>query len=167
MAENLAELQRAIKGLVVMSAPLELIYNGFLLQRSPASWEKAGYPCLKPLAAWVDDHCQRLDFFDLWLTKGPRLSYWLPSFFFPQGFMTAVKQTYSRDYAIAIDTLTVTSTVMPFDQHEVKPNLVPEDGVLIHGMFMEGARFDRKTMNMNESIPGSKIVLTGCSKPAG
>ena len=107
MTDNLAELQRAIKGLVVMSAPLELIYNGFLLQRAPAGWEKAGYPCLKPLASWVEDYFERLDFFNAWLTKGPRQTYWLPSFFFPQGFMTAVKQTYSRDYQIAIDTLTV------------------------------------------------------------
>merc|ERR1711924_48066 len=123
-------------------------------QRAPAGWEKAGYPCLKPLNSWVEDHFERLDFFNAWLTKGPRQSYWLPSFFFPQGFMTAVKQTYSSDYQIAIDTLTVTSRVMSFDQNEVKPNLVPDDGVLIHGMYMEGARFDRPSMNMDESIPG-------------
>jgi dynein heavy chain len=31
-----------------------------------------------------------------WLEKGTPNSFWLPAFFFPQGFMTATMQTYAR-----------------------------------------------------------------------
>ena len=33
----------------------------------------------------------------------------LSGFFFPQGFMTSVKQTHSRDFKIAVDTLRIGS----------------------------------------------------------
>ena len=46
MKSTLFQLQRAIKGIVVMSGPLEAMYNAFLFQQQPPAWEKAGYPCL-------------------------------------------------------------------------------------------------------------------------
>ncbi|CAM9811966.1 unnamed protein product [Ascophyllum nodosum] len=151
MRSTLSELQKAIRGIVVMSGPLEDMYNCFLFQRVPPSWEKAGYPCLKPLASWTEDFFARIAFVGAWLSEGPCLSYWLPGFFFPQGFMTGVKQTYSRNYKIAIDTLTVGCQVMPFGIEAVTDG--PGDGVYIHGLFMEGARFDRESMLMAESEP--------------
>lgn len=36
-----------MQGIVVMSGPLETMYNCFLLNRVPPAWENAGYPCLK------------------------------------------------------------------------------------------------------------------------
>ena len=66
--------------------------------------------------------------------------------------MTAVKQTYSREYKIAIDTLVITSEITDVDVSSVqKP---PRDGAYIHGLYMEGARFDRKSKSMAESYNG-------------
>lgn len=78
-------LQPDKRGIVVMSGPLEDMYNCFLFQRVPPSWEKAGYPCLKPLASWTEDFFGRIAFVGAWLMEGPRPSYWVPGFFFPQG----------------------------------------------------------------------------------
>lgn len=39
---------------------------------------------------------------------------------------------------------------MPFGPEEVTNG--PQDGVYIHGLFMEGARFDRDNMLMAESV---------------
>jgi dynein heavy chain len=91
ISKSLVMLQKAIKGFVVMSESLEMIYNCFLLQRVPEEWESAGYPCLKPLASWTEDFYARLDFVGSWLTNGPPKSYWISGLFFPQGFMTAVR----------------------------------------------------------------------------
>lgn len=41
-------------------------------------------------------------------------SYWISSFFFPQGFMTASLQTYARKTMIPIDSLVFKSHVMQF-----------------------------------------------------
>jgi dynein heavy chain len=151
MRMTLRDLQRAIKGFIVMSGPLEAMYNDFIFQRVPAQWENAGYPCLKPLPSWTEDHFARLTFMGSWLKDGPPNAYWLSCFFFPQGFMTAVKQTYSRDYKIAIDTLMVSVICENFEKEDNKTP--PKDGVYIYGLYCEAARFDRGSMVLEESHP--------------
>jgi len=154
------ELDKAIRGVVVMSGPLETMYNCFVLLRVPPQWENAGYPCLKPLNTWIEDYFQRIDFMSKWLLEGPRPSYWISGFFFPQGFMTAIKQTYSRDYAIAVDTLCVTCQMKNYDEDDIQD--IPADGVLIHGLYMEAGRFDRTSMEVEESYPGILFDKVPC-----
>jgi dynein heavy chain len=151
MVSTLYQLRRAIKGEVVMSSELELMYNCFVFQKIPPTWEEAGYPCLKPLSSWIEDFLCRISFMGKWLTDGPRPTYWLPGFFFPQGFMTSVKQTYSREYKIAVDTLRIGCEMTAKEQHEITSP--PAIGAYIYGLYMEGARFDRNTMSVEESLP--------------
>jgi dynein heavy chain, axonemal len=149
MKSTLRELVRAIKGEVVMSSELEKMYNCFVFHKVPSSWEEAGYPCLKPLPSWVEDFMLRITFMGDWLHEGPRLAYWLSGFFFPQGFMTAVKQTFSRDTAIAVDTLRIGCVMTAFEfQDIIEP---PSSGAYVYGLFMEGGRFDRHILKMADS----------------
>jgi dynein heavy chain len=53
----------------------------------------------------VADFHARIAFMRSWLEEGPPASFWLPGFFFPQGFMTGVLQMHARKYSIPIDTL--------------------------------------------------------------
>eukprot|EP01041_Mallomonas_annulata_P002945 gene2945-5789_t len=151
MGATLFELLRAIKGEVVMSNELELMYNCFVFQKVPPVWEEAGYPCLKPLPSWVEDFLERIEFMGNWLKDGPQKTYWLSGFFFPQGFMTAVKQTYSRDNKIAVDTLRIGCEITAMDGANVTK--APEFGAYIHGLFLEAGRFDRRMMRMEDSYP--------------
>ena len=89
MKSSLVNLDKAIQGTVVMSMELEMMFNDFLNNKVPVMWVKVGYPSLKPLSSWVPDLIQRIEFIGNWLYNGPPNTYWLPSFFFPQGFMTA------------------------------------------------------------------------------
>ena len=151
MISSNKELLRAIKGEVVMSGELELMYNCFVFQNVPKVWEDAGYPCLKPLASWIEDFLARIKFMASWLTEGPRTAYWLSGFFFPQGFMTSVKQTYSRDNKIAVDTLKIGCVMTELDPEGIqKP---PPFGAYVYGLFMEGGRFDRSSMTIEDSLP--------------
>jgi dynein heavy chain len=160
MRASLNELQRAIKGEVVMSSELERMYNSIVFQKVPPRWEEAGYPCLKPLPSWVEDFVMRISFMDGWLKRGPCLSYWLSGFFFPQGFMTAVKQTYSRDHKLAVDTLRIGCEMTSYDHHEItKP---PSSGAYVYGLFMEGGRFDRDKMQMEDSHPRVLFDVMPC-----
>jgi len=160
MRMTLRDLQRAIKGFIVMSGPLEAMYNDFIFQRVPAQWENAGYPCLKPLPSWTEDHFARLTFMGSWLKDGPPNAYWLSCFFFPQGFMTAIKQIYSREYKIAIDILVVGCELTDKDPADIKKP--PKDGCYIYGMYMEGARFDRGNMKIAESKKGELFDSMPC-----
>ena len=160
MLSTLKQLQRAIKGEVVMSSDLEIMYNAFVFQKVPPAWEEAGYPCLKPLASWVEDFLQRIDFMSRWLIEGPRPTYWLSGFFFPQGFMTAVKQTYSREFKIAVDTLRIGCEMTGLDARDIdKP---PEIGAYVYGLFMEGGRFNRLEMKLDDSVPRILLDVMPC-----
>jgi len=104
---NLNSLVNAIKGTEVMSSKLEDIFNAFILNKVPAAWmeNNIGFPSLKPLASWVKDLVDRIVFISNWVIQGPPNTFWVSSFFFPQGFMTATMQTYARATGKPIDTL--------------------------------------------------------------
>jgi len=151
----LHELQRGIKGLVVMSSQLDAAYANLLFQQVPGPWGEGGkgYPSLKPLASWYKDFLGRMAFMSDWLTQGAPKSFWISSFFFPQGFFTSALQAHARRYREPIDLLEFVAKVTPYAGLE-DVDASPTDGVYIHGMFMEGARFDAAANCMAESNPG-------------
>lgn len=95
-----------------------------------------------------------------WLVEGPRPSYWLSGFFFPQGFMTAVKQTYSRNNKIAVDILRVGCEMTSLDHHDIKEP--PHDGAYVFGLYLEAGRFNRKTMSVEDSLPRILFDVMPC-----
>lgn len=82
---SLESVINAVKGLVVMSADLELVFKSLLNNEVPLLWANAAYPSLKPLASWVKDLHERVDFIRTWLERGQPQTFWLSGFFFPQG----------------------------------------------------------------------------------
>lgn len=87
--KSLVDLEKAILGTVVMSMELEQMFGRFLDNKVPDNWSGVGYPCLKPLASWFKDMLSRIEFIGDWLYNGCPNTFWVPSFFFPQGFITA------------------------------------------------------------------------------
>eukprot|EP00002_Diphylleia_rotans_P027825 TRINITY_DN5597_c0_g1_i3.p1 TRINITY_DN5597_c0_g1~~TRINITY_DN5597_c0_g1_i3.p1 ORF type:complete len:143 (+),score=33.09 TRINITY_DN5597_c0_g1_i3:207-635(+) len=66
--------------------------------------------------------------------------------------MTGVLQNHARKYQVAIDTISFVYTVLDTDD----PNSIdrrPEDGVYVHGLFIEGARWDRRTKMLADELP--------------
>jgi len=145
---SLQDLQKAVKGLVVMSADLEGVSKAMIENKLPAMWEKVSYPSLKPLSSYVAELLERLNFFQSWVDDGPPLCFSMPYFFFVQAFMTGALQNYARKYTIPIDTVT-----FDFEFYAHDPTEAPEDGVYTYGLYLEGARMDHDSLMLAESTP--------------
>jgi len=127
----------------------------FLDDKVPEEWEKNAYPSLKPLKSWVLDLIVRIEFFSKWLYEGPPNSFWLSAFFFPQGFLTAALQQYARKTTTPIDALQFRACVRDYFEDDVRD--VPDDGVNIHGLFLQGAKWSMARGCVEDSDP--KVIL--------
>eukprot|EP00898_Chlorokybus_atmophyticus_P005400 jgi/Chlat1/5861/Chrsp4S06373 len=148
-------LQKGIKGLVVMSAELDLVLNALFDAKVPASWLKT-YPSLKPLGPWTRDLLQRIQVLREWIEGGYPKVYWLSGFTYPTSFLTAVLQTTARRNAIPIDTLGWDFTIVNLAEHEIVQ--APKEGVYVRGVYLEGAGWDPDAGALCEPEPMELIV---------
>ncbi|XP_064133022.1 dynein axonemal heavy chain 14 [Loxodonta africana] len=112
-------------------------------------------------------HPAQNDFFEGFPAK-----YWLPAFFFPEGFLIAVLQDYGRSRGISTDTLTFTHQVISdttdMEDEEFsriiqrKLNIVRKafkgadlshTGVHVFGLFIDGARWNHEQKILDDSLP--------------
>lgn len=129
MKKTLLDLKDAINGYAVMSLDLESMFNMIFIRKVPLNWEAHAYPSLKPFASWFKDLIERVEFMNQWLEKDQMPSYWVSAFYFPQGFMTAVLQTYARKETIPIDELVFETKVLSQAPEELTE--VPVNGRLL------------------------------------
>ncbi|XP_050066606.1 dynein axonemal heavy chain 3-like, partial [Aphis gossypii] len=163
--KSLAEVQKAIKGVVVMSSDLEELHTSLFIGRVPVNWINCSYPSLKPLGGYVADLLQRLKFLQDWLDNGMPEVFWISGFYFTQSFVSGVLQNFSRKNKIPINKLG-----FEFDVTIYEPNIelmenpewrvyyqdkmdIEEFSVFVKGLFLEGARWDRELQILNESYP--------------
>ena len=71
--------------------------------------------------------------------------------FNPQSFLTAVMQTTARKYGWPLDKTNIATDVTRFIPDQI--DSPPKEGVYVHGLYLEGARWDEKAGVLDDSRP--------------
>lgn len=149
---SLNSLRKALAGLVVMNGELERVANAMFDGKVPELWAGKSYPSLKPLGSYIKDLVRRLNFFKNWIDNGAPKKFWISGFFFTQSFLTGALQNFARKYSVPIDMVGFDFEF--FNESEVTDATPkPADGVLVDGLFLEGARWDNEKKVLGESLP--------------
>ena len=156
MLSTLKLLKKGIKGLVVMSADLDAIFDALANNKVPALYLKA-YPSLKPLGSWTRDLTARLEQIRGWISGSYPGVYWLAGFTYPSCFLTAVLQTTARKNQIPIDTLGFEYQVMTQEEKDLEKE-APDEGVYVKDMYLEGAGWDMDNLCLCEPNPMELVV---------
>ncbi|CAM9362495.1 unnamed protein product [Pylaiella littoralis] len=159
ISKSLAEVIKAIKGLVVMSSELEQMGNSMVVGKVPTLWSSAAYPSLMPLGSWVTDLLLRLDFLGSWMKNGiaPTV-FWLSGYFFTQAFITGTLQNFARKHKVPIDKAGFDFRVLTPLEMKAADTTKAEDGAFIRGLFIEGARWNVGRHAIDESRPRELFV---------
>jgi dynein heavy chain len=146
-----ADLKKAIKGEMVMTQSLEKMSDALFNNVVPELWSVVAYPSLMPLAAWVTDLLARIDFIQTWIENGIPTVFWISGFFFPQAFLTGTLQNFARKTKKAIDAISFGFHVLDRRADAIAER--PKDGIYVHGLYLEGARWDGARHSLVDSKP--------------
>lgn len=156
LGSSLKGLESGIQGITLITSELEDVFNAMLAGRVPDAWGSS-YPSVKPLGSWVRDLMERIDFIQGWLDNGqlPKV-FWLAGFTYPTGFLTGLLQTTARKNGVSIDALSWEFPVLATEIAGVAQG--PKEGAYMHGMFLEGARWNKDDSCLDDSNPMELIA---------
>ena len=141
---TLKELDLGLKGELTITADMESLGNSLYLDLIPEGWAIKAYPSLFGLAAWYADLLLRIKELETW-TSDFQLpaAVWLGGFFNPQSFLTAIMQQMARKNEWPLDRMVLQCDVTKKTREDMAGP--PREGAYVHGLFMEGARWDMQT----------------------
>jgi len=96
---------RTLNGEQLASEATEQLFDSILLGEVPKLWLKMSYSTERTLPAYITDLRRRISSLEKWMSEGPPPVHWLPGFFSPQAFLTAVLQDHARRHFVEIDRL--------------------------------------------------------------
>lgn len=140
-----------------MTEELETLATSMYTNNTPAGWAKVGFLSLKPLASWIIDTNDRVDFLNAWIKDGTPIKFWFSGFFFPQAFLTGTLQNYARQNKIPIDRIEYDFIIRDdITHHDIKE--APKGGCMIYGLFLEGCKWDYDKHELADSDPKELFV---------
>jgi dynein heavy chain len=139
-----------VQGELTITADMEELGNALFLDKVPETWAKKAYPSLFGLTAWYADLLLRVKELETW-TSDFQLpaAVWLAGFFNPQSFLTAIMQQMARKNEWPLDRMVLQCDVTKKSREDMGGP--PREGAYVHGLFMEGARWDMQTGMMAEA----------------
>ncbi|XP_044272703.1 dynein axonemal heavy chain 8 [Tribolium madens] len=153
---TLKDLLLAIEGIIIMNESLRDALDNIYDARVPFVWRRGSWTA-NTLGFWFTELLERNAQFSTWCFGGRPLTFWMAGFFNPQGFLTAMKQEVARAHkGWALDQVKLQNVVLKNLKEEILQP--PLEGVYVHGLFLDGAGWDRRNARLNESI--NKVLYT-------
>jgi len=147
---SLTELDMGLAGELTISEAMDALMMAIYANRVPESWVKLAYASLRPLMPWWKNLLDRHKQLQEWSAElSLPNSVWLSGLFNPSSFLTAVAQTAARKNGWPLDQTILTVEVTKKSESEI--DAPPRDGAYVHGLFLEGARWDTKLNSLNEA----------------
>ena len=156
MKRSLEELTLGLDGALNMSAAMEEVQNGIYRNSVPPSWMKQMSTRVQEvysLSRWYRDVQERHSQLEKWTARNldhPK-TVWLPGLFNAKAFITAVQQVYARANQLPLDVMAFMTEVTKVTPQEI--DKYSEEGAYIHGLTMEGARWDVQEGTVKDSNP--------------
>ncbi|XP_039572046.1 dynein heavy chain 17, axonemal isoform X4 [Passer montanus] len=160
---SLKELDLGLQGELTITSEMEELSNALFYDSVPESWTRYAYPSLLSLANWYADLLQRIRELEVWSTDFVLpATVWLAGFFNPQSFLTAIMQSTARKKQWPLDKMCLAVDVTKKTREEI--TFPPREGSYVHGLFMEGARWDVPSgsiadSRMKELTPEMPVIL--------
>ncbi len=151
LLKSLEELVKGINGDLNMTDAMDDLQRSIRYNKLPDVWNSAsGYPSKKSLNFWFEDLIRRWYQLNEWTKELilPR-SVNITLLCAPMSFITAIKQVTARAKGYSLDDLEIMTEVTNITEDDsIKEP--PATGVLINGMFIQGARWE----DPGSDIPG-------------
>ena len=153
---TLNDLLLAIEGTIIMNEQLRDAFDNIYDARVPKVWKRGSWTS-STLGFWFTELSERNIQFTTWCFKGRPNVFWMTGFFNPQGFLTAMRQETTRaQKKWSLDSVILQNEVMKFSLEDCKEG--PKSGVYVHGLYLDGAGWNRKEMKLAEAT--NKILYT-------
>ncbi|XP_074870532.1 dynein axonemal heavy chain 17 isoform X2 [Carettochelys insculpta] len=160
---SLKELNLGLKGELTITTDMEELSNALFYDNVPESWTHRAYPSLLGLGAWYADLLLRVRELEAWTTDfALPTTVWLAGFFNPQSFLTAIMQSMARKNEWPLDKMCLSVEVTKKNREDM--TAPPREGSYVHGLFMEGARWDIPTgviadARLKELTPSMPVIF--------
>lgn len=159
----------AVDGSIIMTPDIVNAIGAIYDFRVPREWcydpTGAEISWLTPtLGGWLEGLKNRYNQLNSWYLSGRPNSFWLTGFFNPQGFLTGMKQELTRmkkgawsldevEYKTEVKNEVINTDNGTLDR-QISP---PNEGVYIHGLYLEGAVFSKKSGNKLEDAKPKEL----------
>ena len=171
MKRSLEELTLGLDGALNMSPAMEEVQMGIYKNSVPPSWMKQMSTRVQEvysLSRWYRDVQERHAQLDKWTTRNiehPK-TVWLPGLFNAKALITAVQQVYARANQLPLDVMGFMTEVTKLSPGDITE--YAEKGAYIHGLTMEGARWDVAEGTIKDSKPKElRCHVTGDQRGPG
>ncbi|KAJ4455653.1 putative dynein heavy chain 1; axonemal [Paratrimastix pyriformis] len=148
-------LVAVVEGLATLSQPLAGLLDSIQRLATPPAWLSYAYPSsLHALGPWLADLSDRVAFFRRWIDSGPPAAFLLRAFINPRRFLSALQDDFAQRHLVPPEQVQLKTEVLRQTLDTLKKGPPEGEGCYIHGLFLQGARWDEDRRALDEARPG-------------